>query len=254
MYHETVLLADHYTDALFSFQITRPQAFRFRSGEFTMLGLARENAKPLLRAYSIASPNWYERLEFFSIKVPGGPLTSRLAKITPGDEIILGTKSTGTLVLDALSPGKNLYLFSTGTGIAPFASIIRDLEVYERFEKVILTHGCRTIAELEYGRRLVRNLRQDEILAPLAQGKLIHFMNVTRQSYIHQGRITNFLATGDLYRSIGLAPITPQTDRVMICGSNAMIADLKKLFSDTGLQEGSVSRPGDFVYEKAFVS
>jgi ferredoxin/flavodoxin---NADP+ reductase len=253
MYQERVLSARHYTDNLFSFEITRPDGFRFRSGEFTMLGLEQDDGKPLLRAYSIASPSWQEKLEFFSIKVPNGPLTSKLQSIQPGDKIVLGRKSTGTLVLDALTPGKNLYLLSTGTGLAPFASIIRDPETFERYENVILTHTCRTVKELNYGKDLMAATMSDEILQEIIGDKLKHFTSVTREDYPFKGRITNLIENGTLAEAIGLPDLNPETDRVMVCGSMGMLADLKELFDTKGFVEGSVSRPGQFVYEKAFV-
>ncbi|MEM6711355.1 MAG: ferredoxin--NADP reductase [Pseudomonadota bacterium] len=252
MYRETILNTHHYTDRLFSFQITRPQAFRFRSGEFVMIGL-EVDGKPLLRAYSIASPSWAEHLEFFSIKVPDGPLTSHLQKIEEGDEIILGKKSVGTLVHDALRPGKNLYLISTGTGIAPFASIIRDPETYEKFERVILTHSCRTVAELQYGFDLVNGINEDEILQEMASGRLTHFTSVTREDYKTKGRITGLIESGTLFDVLGEAPWNAKVDRVMICGSTEMIRDVSQLCLDHGLEEGANSKPADFVLEKAFV-
>jgi ferredoxin--NADP+ reductase len=253
MYQETVLATEHYTDTLFSFRMTRPDGFRFRTGEFIMLGLEQDNGKPLLRAYSIASPSWDEELEFYSIKVPDGPLTSRLQSIKPGDKIILGRKPTGTLVMDALTPGQNLYLLSTGTGIAPFASIIRDPDTYERFGKVILTHTCRTVAELTYGTNLIQSIREDEMLREIVGDKLYHFTSVTRDEHPYKGRITNLLENGTVRKALDLPPLNPETDRIMICGSTSMLNDLKALCLDKNFAEGSVSRPGEFVYEKAFV-
>ena len=253
MYQERVLSARHYTDNLFSFEITRPDGFRFRSGEFTMIGLEQEDGKPLLRAYSIASPSWQEKLEFFSIKVPNGPLTSKLQSIQAGDKIVLGKKSTGTLVLDALTPGKNLYLLSTGTGLAPFASIIRDPETFERYDNVVLTHNCRTVKELNYGKDLMAATMSDEILQQIIGDKLKHFTSVTREDYPFKGRITNLIEDGTLAEAVGLPDLNPETDRVMVCGSMGMLSDLKELFDSKGFVEGSVSRPGQFVYEKAFV-
>ena len=253
MYQERVLSVRHYTDNLFSFEITRPDGFRFRSGEFTMIGLEQEDGKPLLRAYSIASPSWQEKLEFFSIKVPNGPLTSKLQSIQAGDKIVLGKKSTGTLVLDALTPGKNLYLLSTGTGLAPFASIIRDPETFERYDNVVLTHTCRTVKELNYGKDLMAATMSDEILQQIIGDKLKHFTSVTREDYPFKGRITNLIEDGTLAEAVGLPDLNPETDRVMVCGSMGMLSDLKELFDSKGFVEGSVSRPGQFVYEKAFV-
>jgi ferredoxin--NADP+ reductase len=253
MYEQTVLAANHYTDNLFSFKITRPDAFRFRSGEFTMLGLEQDNGKPLLRAYSIASPSWNEELEFFSIKVEDGPLTSRLQAIKPGDKIVLGKKSTGTLILDALTPAKNLYLLSTGTGLAPFASIIRDPETFERYDNVVLTHTCRTVKELNYGKDLIAATMSDEILSEIIGDKLKHFTSVTREDYQYKGRITDLIANGALAQAVDLPDLDPTNDRVMVCGSMGMIDDIKALCLSKGFEEGSVSRPGQFVYEKAFV-
>lgn len=218
-----------------------------------MIGLPKEDGKPLLRAYSIASPNWHEELEFYSIKVPDGPLTSRLQSIKPGDKVIVGKKSTGTLILDALTPAKNLYLFSTGTGLAPFASVIRDPETYERYERVILTHTCRDVAELDYGFQLVKEVQEDEILSEVVGDKLTHFATTTRESSQTMGRITDLIGSGKFYEHVGSAPLNPAEDRVMICGSMEMLQETKALCETAGLIEGSVSRPGEFVIEKAFV-
>lgn len=254
MYQETVLSAEHYTDRLFSFKTTRPQGFRFRSGEFTMLGLEDEaTGRKIMRAYSIASPCWDDELEFFSIKVPDGPLTSRLQHIKPNDKITLGRKPTGTLVMDALTPAENLYLFSTGTGIAPFASLIRDPDLYEKFDRVILTHTTRNVAELEYGTQLVDRIRGDALFDEIVGDKLFHFTSVTREDYDTTGRITDLITTGKLFQDLGLSPLHTITDRVMICGSMDMTRDMKALCEEAGMVEGSVSRPGDFVVEKAFV-
>lgn len=248
---ETVLSVHHYTDRLFKFRITRPPTFRFRSGEFVMIGLPRENGKPLLRAYSIASPAWDEELEFFSIKVPDGPLTSRLQKIEPGDKVLLGKKPTGTLVHDALTPAKRLYMFSTGTGIAPFASLMRDPETYQKFDEVILTHTCREVAELAYGEELAAALPDDPLCDEHAH-KFRLYNSVTRESYARQGRITDLMTTGKLFQDLGVPPLNRETDRVMICGSQDMLADTKALCEKAGLVEGSNASPADFVIEKAF--
>ncbi|GAB5375634.1 MAG: ferredoxin--NADP reductase [Acuticoccus sp.] len=251
---QTVLSVRHYTDSLFAFRTTRPSGFRFRSGEFAMLGLPKEDGKPLLRAYSIASPNWDDSLEFYSIKVPNGPLTSRLAKIVPGDEVILKPRPTGTLVADALVPGGTLWLVSTGTGIAPFASIIRDPEIFEIFDRVILTHSCRTRAELQYGVDLVAETRGHELLGDVVGDKLTHITSVTREPTEGlAGRITHLIETGALFEAAGTGPWSPERDRVMICGSTAMIADTRALCEAAGLTEGSNAAPGLFVVEKAFV-
>lgn len=250
---ETVLAVKHYTDRLFAFRTTRPQSFRFRSGEFVMIGLRKENGKPLLRAYSIASPSWDEELEFYSIKVPDGPLTSMLCHIKPGDKVLLGRKPTGTLVHDALTPGKRLYMFSTGTGIAPFASVIRDPETYEKFEQVVLCHTCREVAELQYGKDLVASIRAHEFLGEMVEGKLVHYTSATREDYPIMGRITDLMTSGKLYEDLGAPPLNPETDRVMICGSMAMLQDTKALCEQAGLTEGSNAAPAEFVIEKAFV-
>lgn len=249
---QTVLSVKHYTDRLFAFRVTRPQSFRFRSGEFVMLGLMVDG-KPLLRAYSIASPAWDEELEFFSIKVPGGPLTSRLDKIQPGDTVLLATKPVGTLVLDALTPGKHLYLLSTGTGVAPFASIVRDPETYEKFDKVILTHSTRLVAELEYSRELVADVMDDPLVGEFAAGRLIYYPSCTREPFERTGRITQHIDEGTLFAELGLKPFDPAIDRVMICGSIEMIASCRERVETAGLSEGSNARPAEFVVEKSFV-
>lgn len=252
---ETVLDVEHYTDRLFSFDITRPPSFRFRSGEFVMIGLPplEGEKRPIMRAYSIASPSWDEKLEFFSIKVPDGPLTSRLQKIKKGDTVLLSKKPVGTLVLDALLPGKRLYMFSTGTGIAPFASLIRDPETYERFDQVILTHTCRQREELSYGLRLVKSLNEDPLVGEMIDGKLLHITSLTREEYPLKGRITTLIESGKLFEECGVPPLGPQEDRVMICGSMDMINDTKALVETFDLKEGSNSEPAEFVVEKAFV-
>ncbi len=249
---EKVLAVEHYTDRLFRFRLTRPQSFRFRSGEFIMIGLPKEDGKPLLRAYSIASPSWDEELEFYSIKVPDGPLTSRLQKIQVGDEVLLGKKPVGTLVLDALKPGKRLYLFSTGTGFAPFASVLRDPETYEKFDEIIATHTCRDVAELTYSKELVGSLKDDPLIGEMVGNKVKYFASTTREESPAMGRITNLIETGDLFEHLGINPLNPETDRVMICGSNEMIKDTKELCEKAGLEEGSNAKPADFVIEKAF--
>ena len=230
MYHLKVIETEHYTNHLFRFRTERPDALRFRSGEFIMIGLPeQENGKPLLRAYSIASPAWEENLEFYSIKVPNGPLTSRLQKINAGDEILMGKKPTGTLVLDALKPGKRLWMISTGTGVAPFASLIRDPEVYEQFDEVILTHTCRVAAELTYSRDLVEQTRNHEILGEIAAPRLRYFASTTQETSPQMGRITKLIDKGDLFKALDLAPWSPQEDRIMICGSLEMCKDVASL-------------------------
>jgi ferredoxin--NADP+ reductase len=249
---ETVLAVEHYTDRLFRFRTTRPQSFRFRTGEFVMIGLRKDDGKPLLRAYSIASPAWDEELEFYSIKVPDGPLTSRLQSIKPGDKVLLGRKPTGTLVLDALTPGKRLYMFSTGTGFAPFASLVRDPDTYERYEQVIVTHTCRDVAELTYSRNLIESLKDDPLVGEMVGGKLALYTTTTREAYPNMGRITTLIENGKLFADLGVPPLDPFTDRAMMCGSNEMIQDLKTLMLKAGLTEGSNAAPAEFVIEKAF--
>ena len=241
----------HWTDKTFSFSCTRPQGFRFRSGEFAMIGLMVDG-KPLVRAYSIASPNWHDELEFYSIKVEDGPLTSRLQHMEIGDQIVMRPKPVGTLVHDALIPGKRLILFSTGTGIAPFASIIRDPETYEKFEQVILTHTCRQAHELDYGHHIVAQCRDDELLREMIGDRLVHIATVTQEDAALTGRMTDWLNDGRFEHATGQA-LTPETDRVMICGSMGMLQDHKAICEAAGMEEGSNSEPGKFVIEKAFV-
>jgi ferredoxin/flavodoxin---NADP+ reductase len=252
VYAEKVLSVTHYTDHLFRFSMTRPDGFRFRSGEFAMIGLM-VGEKPIYRAYSIASPAWAEELEFFSIKVPDGPLTQHLQKIAPGDTVLMRKKPTGTLVLDALVPGKRLYMFSTGTGIAPFASLIRDPETYEKFDEVILTHTCREVAELKYGFDLVEEIRNDELLSEIVGDKLKHYATVTREDYPFKGRITDLIESGKLFSDLGVPPLDPAIDRGMICGSAAMLKDTKAVLEKAGLTEGANNKPAEFVIERAFV-
>jgi ferredoxin--NADP+ reductase len=252
VFAEEVLEVEHYTDFLFRFRITRPAAFRFRSGEFVMIGLP--GPKPVWRAYSIASPAWDDTVEFYSIKVPNGPLTSELQKIQPGDTVWMRKKSTGTLVVDALLPGRRLWMFSTGTGIAPFASLIRDPEVYEKFDQVILTHTCREVAELAYGEQLVADVKAHEFLGEDATAKLTLYNTVTRDpTFPRQGRITDLIGSGALFDALGVPPIDPSVDRGMICGSMEMLKDTKAALEAAGLIEGSNAKPGEFVVERAFV-
>lgn len=249
----TVTSVTHYTNRLFAFRTTRPSSFRFRSGEFVMIALPG-GEKPVWRAYSIASPSWDEELEFFSIKVPNGPLTSRLQNIQPGDTVLMRAKSTGTLVTDALIPGKRLYMFSTGTGIAPFASVIRDPETYEKYDQVILTHTCREVAELTYGIDLVAAIKADEMLNELFDtSRLTLYSSVTREDYPCQGRITDLITSGKLFDDLGTPPLDPADDRVMICGSMDMLKDTKAIVEAAGLDEGANNRPSQFVIERAFV-
>ena len=250
---QTVTAVTHWTESLFSFRVSRPQTLRFRSGEFVMIGLMDDNGRPLLRAYSIASPSWDEELEFYSIKVPNGPLTSRLQHIKPGDQIILRPKPVGTLVIDALLPGEHLWFLATGTGIAPFASLMRDPETYEKFEQVIMMHTCRTVEELEYGRRLVEDLKNDPLIGEMVEGKLLYYPTTTREESPLMGRITDNLTSGKVFTDLGLPPMTPGRDRAMVCGSLAFNVDVKKVLEDFGLTEGANSDPREFVVEKAFV-
>ncbi|RMW99346.1 ferredoxin--NADP reductase [Allofranklinella schreckenbergeri] len=248
---EKVLSIHHWNDTLFSFTTTRDPSLRFSNGHFTMIGL-RVDGKPLLRAYSIASANYEDHLEFFSIKVPDGPLTSRLQHIQPGDTLLVGRKPTGTLLLNYLRPGKRLYLLSTGTGLAPFLSTIRDPETYERFEQVILVHGTRFVNELAYQDLICHTLPEHELLGEYIKGKLLYYPTVTREPFRNQGRITTLIENGKLFADLGLPEISREEDRVMICGSPAMLADLKELFEQRGFVEGNTSTPGDFVVERAF--
>ncbi|MBK1687368.1 ferredoxin--NADP reductase [Rubrivivax gelatinosus] len=248
---ERVLSVHHWTDRLFTFTTTRDQSLRFSNGHFTMIGL-RVEGKPLLRAYSIVSPNYEEHLEFLSIKVPNGPLTSRLQHIQVGDSIIVGRKPTGTLLIDYLLPGKRLYLFSTGTGLAPFMSIIRDPETYEKFEKVILVHGVRQVDELAYHDLLTRNLPEHEFLGEMIQSQLLYYPTVTRENYHNRGRITELIQSGKMFDDLDPPMLDPIHDRVMICGSPAMLRDLKHMLEGMRFKEGNTTTPGDFVIERAF--
>ncbi len=252
MYTETVLTVRHWTDTLFSFTATRDPGFRFISGQFTMIGL-KVNGRPLLRAYSMCNANHEEQLEFFSIKVPDGPLTSHLQKLAVGDEVLVGGKPTGTLIQDNLRPGKTLYLLGTGTGLAPFVSIIKDPDTYERYEHVVLVHGCRTIPELAYGEMIVNNLREHEFFGELVAGKLLYYPTVTREPFRNMGRITTLLETGKLEAGLGLPRLNKETDRVMLCGSPHMLNDLNQFLLAQGFHEGSHHGAGEFVIEKAFV-
>ncbi|MBU3651942.1 MAG: ferredoxin--NADP reductase [Limnohabitans sp.] len=251
LHQEKVLSVHHWTDRLFSFTTTRDMGLRFSNGHFTMIGLLVNN-KPLLRAYSIVSPNYEEHLEFLSIKVPDGPLTSRLQHIQVGDSIIVGRKPTGTLLVDYLLPGKNLYMLSTGTGMAPFLSVLRDPETYERFEKVILVHGVRQVNELAYHDYLTQDLPKHELLGEMVSSQFLYYPTVTREPYKNTGRITDLMENGKLFADLGLPALDPSQDRVMICGSPQMLKDLKSLLEHRGFQEGNTTRPGDFVIERAF--
>jgi ferredoxin--NADP+ reductase len=249
---EQVLSVRHWTDSLFSFTTTRDPGFRFQSGQFTMMGM-EVDGRPLLRAYSMASANHEESLEFFSIKVADGPLTSRLQRIKQGDTVLVGRKATGTLITDNLIAGTRLLLLSTGTGLAPFASLIKDPEVYDRFEKIVLVHGCRQVSELAYGERLVENLRRDELFGSILADKLIYYPTVTREPFRNRGRITDLITSERLFNDIGLSPLDIETDRIMLCGSPSMLEDLRRILKEDGYREGNHSEPGHFVLEKAFV-
>lgn len=249
---ETVTSVHHWNDTLFSFTTTRSQGLRFKNGYFTMIGLEVEG-KPLLRAYSIASANYEEEMEFFSIKVQDGPLTSRLQNLKVGDELLLGTKPVGTLITDNLLPGKNLYLLSTGTGLAPFLSIIKDLDVYEQYDKVILTHGVRWVSELAYQDRIQNELPNNEYFGDVVREKLIYYPTVTREPFRNQGRLTDLIRSGKLNSDIGLPAMNPETDRFMLCGSPAMLEDLTTMLDEMGFKESRGGQPGHYVIERAFV-
>ncbi|MHB2267523.1 ferredoxin--NADP reductase [Aliihoeflea sp. PC F10.4] len=251
-YAEKVVSVTHYTDSLFSFRITRPAAFRFRSGEFVMIGLPNAQ-KPVFRAYSIASPSWDEEVEFYSIKVEDGPLTQHLQKIQPGDTVLMKQKSTGTLVLDALKPGKRLWLIATGTGFAPWASLLRDPETYEKFDEIVVTNTCRDAADLAYGNHLVASLHADPLIGELTAGRVKYIATTTRELSAQMGRITTLIENGELFAIADCAPFDAASDRVMICGSMAMLNDVKALIEAHGLEEGSNAKPADFVVERAFV-
>jgi ferredoxin/flavodoxin---NADP+ reductase len=250
--HETVVSVHHWTDRLFSFKTTRNPAFRFQNGQFTMMGVEIKG-RPLVRAYSLVSANYEEQLEFFSIKVPDGPLTSRLQHLKQGDPILVSRKATGTLVLDNLSAGRNLYLLGTGTGLAPFLSIIKDPETYERFERVVIVHGCRWAAELAYGDLIAEAMPHDELVGENVRGQLIYYPTVTREPFRHNGRISLLMTTGKLFEDVGLPPISTQSDRFMLCGSPNMLADIRAILEDRGFVEGNHGAAGHYVVEKAFV-
>jgi len=250
---EHVIDAHHWNDSLFSFRTTRDPGFRFDSGQFVMIGL-EVDGRPLMRAYSIASANYEEHLEFFSIKVPNGPLTSRLQHLKPGDPLIVSRKPTGTLVLNDLKPGKHLYLLGTGTGLAPFMSLARDPETYERYEKIVIAHGVRNVNDLAYQDYLENELPQHEYLGELVREKLIYYPTVTRETFRNQGRITDNIVDGAMSQAIGLPPLDPATDRVMLCGSPSMLEDTCALLDARGFAVSPGTRePGDYVIERAFV-
>jgi ferredoxin--NADP+ reductase len=250
-YRERVTRVHHWTDSLFSFRTSRDPSFRFDNGQFTMLGLEIDG-KPLLRAYSLASANYEDELEFFSIKVPDGPLTSKLQHLKQGDIVLVGRKATGTLVHHNLLPGKRLYLLGTGTGLAPFLSVIKDPETYQRYEKVILVHGCRQVNELAYGEMITKDLPDDELVGSFVSSQLVYYPTVTREPFINRGRITDLISSGRLFDDIKQPALDKDFDRIEICGSPEMVKDLRAYFVGLGFDEGSGSKPGHFVVEKAF--
>lgn len=249
---EEVTSVHHWTDRLFSFKTTRNAGFRFKNGHFTMIGLELEG-KPLMRAYSLASANYEDELEFFSIKVPDGPLTSQLQKIKVGDGLLVNSKSTGTLVQDNLLPGKHLYLIATGTGLAPFLSIIRDPEIYEHYDKIVLTHGCRYTEELAYRELITEHLPQHEYLGDSVRDKLIYYPTVTREPFENTGRLTDLLRSGKLNDDICLPPVNVDDDRFMICGSPSMLKDICALLDSRGFNESRHGDAAHYVIERAFV-
>ncbi|WP_026352374.1 ferredoxin--NADP reductase [Yoonia vestfoldensis] len=260
---QTVTEVKHYTDRLFSFRVTRPASLRFRSGEFVMIGLMGDEdpetgkRKPIMRAYSIASPSWDEELEFYSIKVQDGPLTSKLQHIQPGDGLILRPKPVGTLVHDALLPGKRLWFFATGTGFAPFASLLREPQTYEDYDEIIITHTCREVGELTYGRDLIEALKTDDLLNEvIGDGfwkKIRYYPTTTREQSAKMGRITDLMRSGEAFTDLGVPPLSPENDRAMICGNLAFNLELKEMLESYGLNEGANSNPQQYVVEKAFL-
>jgi ferredoxin/flavodoxin---NADP+ reductase len=249
---ERILNVHHWSDTLFSFTTTRGTSFRFQSGHFVTLGLEVEG-RPLMRAYSVVSPHYEEHLEFLSIKVPNGPLTSRLQRLQVGDNVLVSRKPTGSLVTSDLRPGRRLYLLSTGTGLAPFMSIIRDPDIYDRFEKVVLVHGVRRVSELAYYHYITTELRHDEFLGELTREKLLYYPTVTREPFIHQGRITQLMENGKLFDDLDLPGLDPRHDRVMICGSQEMLKDTRSLLDSRGFDiSPGIGQPGDYVIERAF--
>lgn len=250
---ETVLDVHHWTDTLFSFSTTRDPSFRFHNGHFTMMGLEQDDGRPLLRAYSLTSANYEDKLEFFSIKVPDGPLTSQLQHVKPGDQVLINRKSTGTLVSSSLLPGKHLWLLSTGTGLAPFMSIIKDPEIYDLYDKVILTHGVRHVSELAYQDYIQNELPNNEFFGEEVREKLLYYPTVTREPYRNQGRLTDLIESGKLPRDLGLPEINTDDDRFMICGSPAMLKDTCKILDDRGFREARGGKLGHYVIERAFV-
>jgi ferredoxin--NADP+ reductase len=252
LFDARVLSVHHWTDRLFSFTTTRDPGFRYQSGQFTMIGLVVDG-RPLLRAYSMVSPHYEDTLEFLSIKVQDGPLTSRLQHVQPGDTVVVGRKASGTLLLQNLLPGGTLWLLATGTGLAPFMSAIRDPEVYERFDKVVLVHGCRQVSELAYDQLITHELPRNEFFGEQVSRQLQYYPTVTRESFRHQGRIPTLLETGKLCHDLALPPVDAARDRFMLCGSPGMLRDTRALLDKLGLTEGNMSHPGHYVIERAFV-
>ena len=250
-FEERVLSVHHWTDTLFSFTCTRDPAFRFKSGQFSMIGLMVDG-RPLLRAYSMVSAHWQEDLEFLSIKVQDGPLTSRLQHIKVGDTVLIGRKPVGTLLSESLTPGRNLYMLATGTGLAPFMSLIRDPDTYENFEKVVLVHGCRTVPELAY-QQLITDLAEHELLGEMVTEKLIYYPTVTREAFRNTGRITDLMFSGRIPSELDLAPFEKAHDRVMLCGNPELLSDFGTFFRSEDWKEGNSNEQGNFVIEKAFV-
>ena len=251
-YEAEVLSVHHWTDRLFSFTTTRDPGFRYQSGQFAMIGLDVDG-RPLMRAYSMVSPHYDEQLEFLSIKVPDGPLTSRLQNIQVGDAILVGRKASGTLLSQNLLPGKHLYLLGTGTGLAPFMSIVQDPDIYDKFDKVILVHGCRHVSELAYQQRIAADLPNHEFLGEMVAGRLLYYPTVTREPFENQGRIPDLLTSREFYDKLGVPPLDIEHDRFMLCGSPAMLKDTVAVLQDHGLTEGNMSHPGHYVIERAFV-
>jgi ferredoxin/flavodoxin---NADP+ reductase len=253
LHSETVLDVRHWTERLFSFTLTRNPGFRFQSGQFTLLGLMVDG-RPLLRPYSMASAHYDATLEFLSVKMAHGPLTSQLRHITPGSTVLIGRKPTGTLVQDSLLPGRRLYLFATGTGLAPFLSLIKDPDLYARFDQVVLTHTSRQVSELVHAEHITRELPRHELLGEMVREQLIYYPSVTGEPFRTSGRITGLVESGKMGADLGLPPLDPTTDRAMICGNSALLADMGSLLARRGFREGSLSRPGEFVIEKSFVA
>lgn len=247
-----VLTVNHWTDRLFSFTTEREPSFRYQSGQFAMIGLMVDG-RPLMRAYSMVSPHYEETLEFLSIKVQDGPLTSRLQHIQPGDSMLIGRKASGTLLLQNLLPGGTLYLLSTGTGLAPFMSIVRDPDVYEQFEKVVLVHGCRQVNELAYDEVINKELPTNEFFGEQVRKQLLYYPTVTREAFRNQGRIPVLMESGRLCDDLGLPRLSSENDRFMLCGSPEMLKDTRALLDGMGMVEGNMSRRGHYVIERAFV-